>query len=57
MYPNCIIVISSDVYFVQFHLLETERSAYPKFSGKSASTAPPIERFSPNVDRHQFILR
>ena len=38
---------------MQLHLLETEISASENFI-KIESTAPRVERFLPNIDRHQF---
>ena len=61
MYPNRIIAISNDIYFAyKFScnfIHQKLRSAYPKSFGKSETTVPPVERFSPKVDRHQFTFR
>ena len=58
MYPNCIIVISNDVYFVYKFVSnfvhQKPRSVYPKNFLKCETTVPLVERFSPKVDRHQF---
>ena len=58
-YPNCIILIPNDrkVYKFLCNFIHFKpRSAYPKNSGKSVITALPVVRFSPNVDRHQFMF-
>ena len=31
-------------------------SDYPENTGKSGTAVPPVERFSPIVDMHQFML-
>ena len=54
MYQNWIIVICNDVYLMNKFLCNfidlKPRSAHPKNSGKSVTTAPPFERFSPKVN-------
>ena len=40
---------------MKFHRLEI-KSVYPKNSGKSVTTVPDAERFSPKDDRHKFML-
>ena len=61
MYPNCMFVFTNDIYLaykiICSFILQKLRSAYPKNSIKSVNTAPQIERFSPKVYRHKFVLR
>ena len=41
---------------LDLHSPQKPRSAYPKNLGKIETTVPPVQRFSPKVDRHQFML-
>ena len=51
-YPNCIIAISDDIYFA--HKLLYNFTA-PQTTDTDSSTDH--KRFSPKVDRHQFMFR
>ena len=60
MYLNCIIVISNNVYFVYNFLRNfihyKPSSAYRKKFGKSETTAPSAQQFSPKVDRYELMF-
>ena len=59
IYPNRTIFISVNIYVYTFlcnSIHQKPRSTYSKNSGKSVATAKPVERFSPKVDRNQFMF-
>ena len=55
MYPLCITFISYDMYMAYKclfnYILQKQKSAYVNNSGKSVTTAQPVERFLPKVVR------
>ena len=61
IHSNCIVIISYNIYYAHnvLHnfILQKPRTIYPKNSENDVITGLPVERFSPKVDRHQFMLQ